>query len=68
MTTEEFYKKHLTVGSMLKRDSDGRFFEVVSIKENRLNGKPKMEYILQAESGSKLPSDSHWIDCYFSLV
>mgnify|MGYP001562467371 CR=1 FL=1 len=67
MTTEEFYKANLKVGTTLKRRSDGKVFEVASIREVKQFGKPQMEYILQTEAGGRVPTDSHWIDCYFDL-
>ena len=66
MSTEEFWKKHAPAGKMLKRISDGKYFEVISVKEvSQYTGKVNTEWILQGESGSRLPTDSHWLDCYF---
>lgn len=69
MTTEEFYRKNLKDGTMLRRNSDGMIFEVVSAKDvKQYNGSSEMEYVLEAPSGSRLTSSGHWIDCYFSIA
>ncbi len=66
MTTEEFWKKSLTVGKMIRRISDKKYFEVVAIKEVKGLTLKYMEWTLEGESGSRMQIDSHWLDCYYS--
>ena len=62
MTTEQYYKEKLSVGSKLKRISDDRLFEVARIEDVKECGRDVRLYTLRTQAGYEFPFTSHAIE------
>jgi hypothetical protein len=62
--------KTLKVGDRFTRNSDGRLFEIVTVRNGRMTGgTPYTYYLVQdVETGYVFLSDERFFECYSTLV